>query len=96
MTHEVGLHAGIAVVTMVRDAFRPDFRTTGPSPCVLRLIQTAIWKLRQYLSTVESNSEQRQIESGSDAALIAVVFLAHIAVSVLRASLKGSVPWTAI
>ncbi|KAJ9616383.1 hypothetical protein H2200_000101 [Cladophialophora chaetospira] len=79
-THEVGLYAGIAVVNMLRDTFRPDFRITGPAPHVLRMIQVAMAKLRQYLVAVEHNPERRQIDSGSsDAALIAAVFLAHIA-----------------
>ncbi|KIW70286.1 hypothetical protein PV04_02571 [Phialophora macrospora] len=79
-THEVGLHAGIAVVNMVRDAFRPDFHDTGPSPHVLRLNQVAMSKLRRYLSTVECDTVGRQNGCGShDAAVIAAVFLGHIA-----------------
>ena len=86
MTHEVGLRAGVAVVTMVRDVFRPDFRATGPSPQVLLSINAAISELRQYIWAIERDPERRQIDRGNnDAAIIAALFLAHIAVSISSA-----------
>ena len=83
MTHEVGLYAGIAVVAMIRDACRPDFRSTGRSPRVLQLIQAAISKLSHHLRDGSNDAERSQIEAASrDAAIVAAMFLAHIAVSI--------------
>ncbi|EXJ53632.1 uncharacterized protein A1O5_13083 [Cladophialophora psammophila CBS 110553] len=71
MTHEVALHAGVAVVNMVRDVFRSDFHRTGPSAQVLRLIQVAISKLRQHITAEPVVND--------DGAIIAVLFLGHMA-----------------
>jgi hypothetical protein len=52
---------------------------------VRRLNQVAISKLRHYLSSVEGDALGRPNGSGSyDAAVIAAVFLGHIAVSLLE------------
>ncbi len=90
MTHEVGLYAGIAVVAMVQDSFRPDFPATGRSPHVLRFIQAAISKLSQHLLADNDDAKRRRVDAGSgDAAIIAAMFLGHIAVSLFRSVVTG-------
>lgn len=75
MREEVSLHAGIAVVNMVRDVFSPDFRETGPSRRSLRLIEVAICKLRQHI--------EKSVDGyiSDDASIVAAMFLGHMAVS---------------
>ncbi|OAP64485.1 hypothetical protein AYL99_00457 [Fonsecaea erecta] len=114
MTHEVALHAGVAVVNMVRDVFRrshsrnSDNRTnnttTGPSPQVLSLVQAAISKLRQHIAAQDEDPggghgggrrgggggggggggarrqhKQQHHAVNDDGAIIAALFLGHIA-----------------
>ena len=57
---------------MVRDVWRPDFRQTGPSLRVRRLVQRALMKLRQDLVGDKACSER------GDAAIMAALFLGHI------------------
>jgi hypothetical protein len=59
---------------MVRDVWRPEFRTTGPSTHVRQLVQTAISKLRQNLGIDDASSVK-----ASDATIIAALFLGHMA-----------------
>jgi len=74
MREEVALHAGVALVNMIRDVFRPTFRDTGPSKHVIRLIQIAISKLRQHI-------DDQQAHINDDASIVAALFLGHMAVS---------------
>ncbi|OQV06058.1 hypothetical protein CLAIMM_10695 [Cladophialophora immunda] len=66
MTHEVALHAGVAVVNMVRDVFRSNSRGGSnnnnarnnkrpPSAEVLRLVQVALSKLRQHMAAQDED-----------------------------------------
>ncbi|KIY02405.1 uncharacterized protein Z520_02543 [Fonsecaea multimorphosa CBS 102226] len=89
MTHEVALHAGVAVANMVRDVFvRSNFpnNKTGPSAQVLRLIQVAISKLREHMVVQDEDPggggdgrHRRQRAVNDDGAIIAALFLGHIA-----------------
>jgi hypothetical protein len=65
---------------MVRESWRPDYLSTGPSANVRRLVQKAISSLRQNLAASWAKVVPEPRESQvSDEAIMAALFLAHIA-----------------
>ena len=72
MREEEALHAGVALIQVVRDVERPSYKETGPSKQALRFVQVAISKLRERIS--------RQEYINDDGSIMAVAWLCHLSV----------------
>ena len=75
MSDEDVLHAGVAVMQVVRDVYRSSFKDTGPSEQVLRFVQIALSRLRQRIS--------RQDYTNDNGSIMAVLFMCHLSVSAI-------------
>lgn len=78
MQTEDALHAGVAVMSIVRASFISLMQGNGISAEALRFVQVAMSKVRQRIAKHETWDD--------DASIISVTFLAHLSVSLLAQS----------